>query len=62
MTFEELRQFIQKRAGFHCEPCGVSADVRALEVDHIEPRNKGGIDDPNTRQAQHPNPSQLVRL
>jgi ATP adenylyltransferase len=29
----------------------VSADVRALEVDHIIPRNKGGTDDPDNLQA-----------
>lgn len=31
--------------------CGVSADVRALEVDHIVPRSRGGKDDPDNLQA-----------
>jgi ATP adenylyltransferase len=33
---------VLRRARFRCELCGVSADVKALEVDHIIPRNKGG--------------------
>jgi len=31
--------------------CGVSADVKALEVDHILPRNHGGSDDLSNLQA-----------
>jgi ATP adenylyltransferase len=46
-----LRYEIFKQAGFHCNLCGVSADVRALEVDHIIPRNIGGSDDPSNLQA-----------
>jgi diadenosine tetraphosphate (Ap4A) HIT family hydrolase/5-methylcytosine-specific restriction endonuclease McrA len=40
-----------KRAGFRCELCGVSADERALDVDHIVPRKHGGTDDPENLQA-----------
>lgn len=46
-----LRYEVLKRAAFHCELCGISADVKALEVDHITPRNKGGSDDPDNLQA-----------
>ena len=46
-----LRYDVLKRSAFHCELCGVSADVRALEVDHIVPRNHGGSDDPSNLQA-----------
>lgn len=46
-----LRYDVLKRSAFHCELCGVSADVRALEVDHIQPRNHGGSDDPSNLQA-----------
>jgi diadenosine tetraphosphate (Ap4A) HIT family hydrolase/5-methylcytosine-specific restriction endonuclease McrA len=46
-----LKYEILKRARFRCELCGVSADVRALEVDHIVPRNQGGTDDPDNLQA-----------
>ena len=46
-----LRYEVLKRARFRCELCGVSADVRALEVDHILPRNRGGTDDPDNLQA-----------
>lgn len=42
---------VLKRARFRCELCGVSADVRALEVDHIVPRNRGGSDDVDNLQA-----------
>jgi hypothetical protein len=30
-----LRYEVLKRAGFRCELCGISADERAIEVDHI---------------------------
>jgi diadenosine tetraphosphate (Ap4A) HIT family hydrolase len=46
-----LRYEVLKRARFRCELCGVSADVRAIEVDHIVPRNRGGTDDPDNLQA-----------
>jgi ATP adenylyltransferase len=42
---------VLKRAGFHCELCGVAADIKALEVDHIIPRNFGGTDDLSNLQA-----------
>ena len=45
------RYEVFKRAHFRCELCGVSADKKALEVDHIVPRNKGGSDDPSNLQA-----------
>jgi ATP adenylyltransferase len=40
-----------KAAGFRCELCGVSADERALDVDHILPRKYGGTDDSANLQA-----------
>jgi ATP adenylyltransferase len=46
-----LRYEVLKRARFRCELCGVSAEVRALEVDHIVPRGRGGTDDPDNLQA-----------
>jgi ATP adenylyltransferase len=46
-----LKYEVLKRARFRCELCGVSADVRALEVDHIVPRVRGGKDDPDNLQA-----------
>lgn len=46
-----LRYEVLKRSKFHCELCGVSADVRALEVDHILPRASGGTDEPSNLQA-----------
>ncbi len=46
-----LRYEVLKRARLRCELCGVSADVRALEVDHIMPRSRGGTDDPDNLQA-----------
>jgi ATP adenylyltransferase len=46
-----LRYDILKRAKFHCELCGVSAEDKALEVDHIIPRNHGGSDETNNLQA-----------
>src|SRR5215469_1084464 len=46
-----LRYEVLKKAQFHCELCGISADVRALEVDHIVPRNLGGTDDLSNLQA-----------
>lgn len=46
-----LRYEILKRAKFRCELCGIAAEIKALEVDHIVPRNKGGSDDLSNLQA-----------
>jgi ATP adenylyltransferase len=46
-----LRYEILKRARFRCELCGISADEKALELDHILPRNHGGTDDRSNLQA-----------
>ena len=35
-----LRYEVLKRAGFRCELCGISAEERAIEVDHIVPRKR----------------------
>ena len=46
-----LRYEVLKRAGFRCELRGISADERAIEVDHILPRKHGGEDDLTNLQA-----------
>ncbi len=46
-----IRYEVLKRAHFHCELCGISADERALEVDHINPVAKGGEDGFHNYQA-----------
>lgn len=46
-----IRYEILKRAKFRCELCGISAEKKALEVDHILPRNNGGTDDESDLQA-----------
>lgn len=46
-----LRYEVLKRAQFRCELCGVPADERALEVDHIVPRKRGGSDVAENLQA-----------
>jgi ATP adenylyltransferase len=46
-----LRYEVLKSAKFRCELCGIPADERALEVDHIKPRNKGGKDEISNLQA-----------
>jgi len=46
-----LRYEVLKRAKSRCELCGVSADLKGLEVDHIVPRNHGGTDDLSNLQA-----------
>ncbi len=47
----KLRHAALKRAGFHCELCGASADERALEVEHILPQKYGGSDELENLQA-----------
>jgi ATP adenylyltransferase len=46
-----LRYEILKRAKYRCELCGISAEQKALEIDHIIPRNKGGTDDKSNLQS-----------
>jgi len=46
-----LRYEVLKKAKCHRELCGISADVKALEVDHIIPRNLNGSDDISNLQA-----------
>jgi diadenosine tetraphosphate (Ap4A) HIT family hydrolase len=46
-----LRYEVLKTARFRCELCGISAEEKALEVDHIVPRNLGGSDDVSNLQA-----------
>jgi diadenosine tetraphosphate (Ap4A) HIT family hydrolase len=46
-----LKYEVLKRARFRCELCGASADDRALEVDHIIPRNRQGSDDISNLQS-----------
>ena len=42
---------VLKRARFRCELCGISAFEKALEVDHIVPKNLNGEDSINNYQA-----------
>ena len=46
-----IRYEVLKRASFRCESCGISASEKNLEVDHIEPKSLGGIDDLSNYQA-----------
>ena len=46
-----IRYEILKRAMEHCELCGIHKNEKALQVDHILPRNKGGSDDLSNLQA-----------
>ena len=46
-----VRYSVFKRANFHCELCGIRADDKALEVDHIVPKSLGGADDISNYQA-----------
>lgn len=46
-----VRYEVLKRAKHRCELCGISAEDKALEVDHIIPRNHGGTDDISNLQA-----------
>jgi CRISPR/Cas system Type II protein with McrA/HNH and RuvC-like nuclease domain len=41
---KKLRFEIFKRDGFQCAYCGQSPPIVVLEVDHIEPKSKGGQD------------------
>jgi len=46
-----IRYEVLKRAKFRCELCGISAEEKALDVDHILPRNSGGSDEIINLQA-----------
>ena len=45
------RYEVLKNAKFHCQLCGISAEKKALEVDHIVPRTLGGKDEMYNFQA-----------
>jgi ATP adenylyltransferase len=46
-----IRYKVLKRADGRCELCGISKDEKALEVDHIVPKNHGGEDSIDNYQA-----------
>jgi len=46
-----IRYEVLKRAEFRCELCGISAEEKSLEVDHIHPKSLGGRDDLSNYQA-----------
>lgn len=46
-----VRYEVLHRAKFRCELCGISAEVKNLEVDHIFPKSRGGRDDQSNYQA-----------
>lgn len=45
---EHVRWAVFKRDGYQCQSCGSGV---ALTVDHIQPRSKGGRDDPANLQT-----------
>jgi diadenosine tetraphosphate (Ap4A) HIT family hydrolase/5-methylcytosine-specific restriction endonuclease McrA len=46
-----IRYQVLNRANNVCELCGISSEIRALEVDHIVPKNWKGSDDLSNYQA-----------
>jgi len=46
-----IRYEVLKKAGSRCELCGVSSKDKQIDVDHIEPRSKGGSNDISNLQA-----------
>jgi diadenosine tetraphosphate (Ap4A) HIT family hydrolase/5-methylcytosine-specific restriction endonuclease McrA len=46
-----VRYEVLSRAKFKCELCGISADEKNIEVDHIFPKSLGGKDDISNYQA-----------
>jgi len=46
-----IRYKVLKRAEFRCELCGISAQDKSLEVDHIVPKSLGGADEITNYQA-----------
>ena len=46
-----IRYQVLNRSKLRCELCGIPNDQKALEVDHIIPRNQGGSDDISNLQS-----------
>ncbi len=46
-----VRYEVLSRAKFRCELCGISADEKNIEVDHIHPKSLGGKDEISNFQA-----------
>ena len=44
MTESEINQFVIKRGGYRCEYCCEPLAGRGFQIEHITPRNSGGID------------------
>jgi len=59
-----VRYKVLSAAKFRCELCGVSADEKNLEVDHIFPKSLGGRDDITTtrRFAIHATPPSEILM
>lgn len=51
-AWDKLRKRIMERDNYLCQPCKAKGRITgAKAVDHIEPKAKGGTDDPNNLQA-----------
>ena len=48
---DSVRYEVLSRSKFKCELCGISADEKNIEVDHIFPKSLGGKDDLSNFQA-----------
>lgn len=46
-----IRYQVLNRAHNRCELCGISSDIKALEVDHVVPKNWSGVDEIHNYQA-----------
>lgn len=51
-AWDKLRKFILERDKHLCQPClSKGRPTQATAVDHIKPKAKGGMDDPDNLQA-----------
>ena len=48
-VWKEIIKFVKQRDGYKCKKCGMVG--RNMEVDHINPRKKGGMDTPDNLQT-----------
>ena len=52
------RQAVYEKLGGHCAYCGKKIEIKNMQIDHLQPKSRGGTDDfenllPSCRSCNH---------